>query len=245
MNPVRPSALALRAGAVCMLALAACRPSAESQRGGDIRPSPSDSAAGATLRAAVPFRGILTVSASGGQFHPCGTAASRPVGEHKRGALEPIARLAADAVDSVYVEFLGTAAGEADSVFVEELLRAAPLGESSGCRQPPQEAEAVARGNEPFWSVTVKQDQILFQEPENLDGLVFPAATPVDANGRRTYRSRREAGTPQTIEIVLERRGCSDSMSGEFMHLTAAVTLGARRLEGCAISTAAARGSGE
>jgi uncharacterized membrane protein len=109
----------------------------------------------------------------------------------------------------------------------------APLGEGGGCGETPDAAVVVARGNEPFWSVRVFSDRVAFAEPDDPDGLELPAVTSDTAGGRRTYRAAGAgAGTP-AVKLVLEPRGCTDSMSGEYMHLTATVQVDGREMSGC------------
>lgn len=134
--------------------------------------------------------------------------------------------LAAGPGEAVYVEFLGAIGkagppGERESVTVVELLRASPSGEGSGCPRPAEEAEVMARGNEPFWRVDVFEDRIVFREPENIAGVEFPSGEALEEGARRVYRSTRQGAGPRDIEVALERRGCNDSMSGEYLHFTA------------------------
>lgn len=131
----------------------------------------------------------------------------------------------------VYVEALGRRSGP---VTLLSLRRVVPLGEGGGCRAPPADALVVARGNEPFWSVRVLGDRLVFSEPDAPDGIEVPAAPPVGLEERLVYRSADDRPGAPNIELVLEDRGCTDSMSGEYMHLTARVRVDGRTMSGCA-----------
>jgi uncharacterized membrane protein len=135
----------------------------------------------------------------------------------------------------VYVEALGR---RSRAVTLLSLRRVVPLGEGGGCRMPPTDARVVARGNEPFWSVRVLGDRLVFSEPDAPDGIEVPAAPPVGLEGGLVYRSADDRHEAPALELVLEDRGCTDSMSGEYMHLTARVRVDGRTMSGCAYAAA-------
>ncbi|WP_337884167.1 hypothetical protein [Fischerella thermalis] len=96
--------------------------------------------------------------------------------------------------------------------------------------------EFIARGTEPFWSVTVsKKNGIVYSTSENRK-LTFPYVTPLQASGRpkdllRVYRLR---GKTNNTLIIKKEDACSDGMSDIQYPYSATLILGNTVLEGCA-----------
>jgi putative lipoprotein len=192
-----------------------------------------------------PFRGMVVLGHGAHSFRECGAVGDLVVVDSTSGELESAyAGLASDAREPVYVELIGRSgpppsedrgAGYAGWLVALELRRASPQGESFGCERQPLDALLLARGNEPFWNVTVSRTRILYQDPEHLDGIVFPPVPPELLGGRRLYRSER-AGVDEPGDILIdaEPKPCRDSMSGEYFHMSAEVRLDGRVLRGCA-----------
>jgi uncharacterized membrane protein len=199
----------------------------------------------ATAESTFLLRGLLVLKGDSGSFVGCGSDHGYRLIDRTGGRLRRVYDgLASRLGERVYAEVVGSVDPEVDrskraggSLTVIELRRASPPGEISGCPRTDSRADLLARGNEPFWSVSVYANRIIFREPENLAGIEFPPSVPVAEKDRRVYRSKREGPAPREIEIVVQETGCTDSMSGEYLHLTAVVTLDDRRLEGCAVAS--------
>ncbi|MBD2440288.1 COG3650 family protein [Nostoc sp. FACHB-110] len=91
----------------------------------------------------------------------------------------------------------------------------------------------VARGTEPFWSVTVSKSGIVYSSPE-VKKQTFPYVAPLTAQGRsadfvRVYRLRGN----NTL-ILKKDNACSDGMSDKQYPYSAILILGNKVLEGCA-----------
>jgi len=104
--------------------------------------------------------------------------------------------------------------------------------------QPPPPVPAdtttyVARGNEPFWALEVTPSEVVFREPENIDGVRGAYASPTRDGTRLIFRTtlRDSAATP--VELTLDERPCQDSMSGFGFAYTATARIGERMLQGC------------
>lgn len=189
------------------------------------------------------FRGEVALAGTQWSIRLCDSDADLPFMDRTNGVLQSAYQnLAGAPGERVFVEGLGRrdsslaeagAEGTATATIVK-LRRASPLGESSACESPPSAAVVTAGGNEPFWSVTVFHDRIVFTEPENLTGIEFPPTGPVEEGSKRVYRSTRAGSQPSHIELALSDGGCTDSMSGAYLHMTAMVRLDDRALEGCA-----------
>lgn len=96
----------------------------------------------------------------------------------------------------------------------------------------------VALGNEPFWNVRVTAREILYTDPERLDGYRFPPVDAVEDGDARVYRTRRNVLTgepgPRTLELRIQVGTCSDGMSDRVYPMTAALKIGDETRTGCA-----------
>lgn len=121
------------------------------------------------------------------------------------------------------------------------------LAVASACRRAPRErvVEWTAIGTEPFWSVEVASDGIVWRRP-NVPPVVVPpiSASPVrpkDANPRdttaivaRVWRSRRSSGEPM-LELVVRNGPCRDGMSDRSYPASAEVRWRDSTWVGCAL----------
>jgi uncharacterized membrane protein len=175
----------------------------------------------------VPVRGILTLSGGAATFRECGAPAGTtvtladPAGEFAK----VFASLEAKPTDGIYVELGGTPG---------ELRRARSLREGTACDTPVFEGEFVASGNEPFWTIEIHENGIVYRSPELPKGRVYPYAFTRTATGAVVYATKTEGPVVSTLEISLEPARCVDSMSGELRSFKAHVTLDGRGLSGCA-----------
>ncbi|MBH8552646.1 hypothetical protein I8751_09715 [Nostocaceae cyanobacterium CENA357] len=95
--------------------------------------------------------------------------------------------------------------------------------------------EFIARGNEPFWSVTVSKRGIVYSSPD-VKKQVFPYVVPLKAQGRtadlvRVYKLKNRGNNTLIIKKV---DTCSDGMSDKNYLYSAIFILGNTVLEGCA-----------
>lgn len=93
----------------------------------------------------------------------------------------------------------------------------------------------IARGTEPFWSITISKQGIVFSTPD-VKKQTFPYVTPLKAQGRpadlvRVYRLR---GRGNNTLIVQKVSACSDGMSDKNYPYSAIFIRGNTVLEGCA-----------
>lgn len=92
----------------------------------------------------------------------------------------------------------------------------------------------TARGNEPFWALTLDGTHVKLTRPDHPD-IVAEAPGAVIEPGHATWIA---AAPDQQITIVLYESPCSDGMSDRRYPLTAEVTLINESLRGCAAATA-------
>ena len=179
-------------------------------------------------------------------YTACGSEAEAWLDDRTGGELSSAARsLAADGSQAVYVEVMGGPTG-AGTIAAIRFLRAAPMGEGGGCNRPAATYLYQALGEEPFWSVYVWEDSLVFTQPEGgtpgPSHVAWPAPAVVpsrDARGVRTWRAEAKGGRPELL-LTIEPARCVDGMSGEVMTFRAQATFASRVLEGCArVGTAA------
>ena len=91
----------------------------------------------------------------------------------------------------------------------------------------------IAGGNEPFWSVEVDGDALIYSTPEQMPGLVLQA-TREARDGNVVYRGEHDG---REFELELRDQPCQDSMSGWRHDFTARFDWGATTMTGCARRT--------
>lgn len=91
----------------------------------------------------------------------------------------------------------------------------------------------TAKGNEPFWAVTIEKPAIVFQTPEQQ--VHYPYHLPTEANNILIFESNVTSDTLNSrIRITISVNQCFDSMSGEAYPFTATVTKDDTTYTGCA-----------
>ncbi|OUL31323.1 hypothetical protein BV372_20405 [Nostoc sp. T09] len=95
--------------------------------------------------------------------------------------------------------------------------------------------EFIARGTEPFWSVSVGKRGIVYSSPD-AKPQTFPYVKPLSAAGRpanlvRVYQLK---GRTNNILIIKQVNACSDGMSDKNYSYSATFILGNRVFDGCA-----------
>ena len=92
------------------------------------------------------------------------------------------------------------------------------------------EAPLMARGNEPFWSLTLDNGQALWRTP----GQEATYVAKVTALGEGRWRVATEQGGP---ELLLASATCNDTMADMVFPMTAEVTTADGQFRGCAGSS--------
>lgn len=141
------------------LVLAACAGCESRSR--DAEPSPSAVTPPATSQ----LRGTLSRDGEQWKFRPC-EGEEMPAVDSSGGML-PRVVAGESAAAGAYVEVRGHLA--ADSSLVVTEVEAAFPGEGGGCGRAAPAVEALARGNEPFWAITVDRtrERISWQTPSD------------------------------------------------------------------------------
>jgi len=92
--------------------------------------------------------------------------------------------------------------------------------------------EFKALGNEPFWNVEIGAT-IAFERMGE-EKIVFPYVSPERTAGGYAYSSTLVDTVAHSIEILIERKTCMDSMSGARFDYSARVSFDGREYSGCA-----------
>lgn len=96
----------------------------------------------------------------------------------------------------------------------------------------------VALGNEPFWNVRITWREILYTDPEHLDGYRFEPADAAREGDVMIYRTKRDIAAgepgPRDLELRVSPGQCSDGMSDKQYPMTAELTIGDVQHRGCA-----------
>jgi uncharacterized membrane protein len=227
---------------IASVALAGCRrgTTPDGTATGDSTTSPGATPAAAIIDTTFQ-RGSVRVRGDSLFFAACGSTAEARLDDRTGGTLASAVRSLADGGQAVYVEMNGGPAG-AGTVAAVEFLRAAPIGEGGGCGRAPEAYLYQAFGEEPFWSVHVWTDSVVFQQPDEPNRVAWPATAVVparDAAGARTWTAAAQGGHP-ALTLTIERAPCTDGMSGEVTAFRARATFGGRALQGCARAGTAA-----
>ncbi len=205
--------------------------SGDSTNAGGTTPLPGAVAADTTFQ-----RGSVRAGGDSLFFTACGGTTEAWLDDRTGGLLTGAARaLAADGGQAVYVEMNG-GAGATGTITAHEFLRAAPVGEGGGCNRAPEAYLYQAFGGEPFWSVHVWEDSVVFQQPAEPGRVAWPAPAVVpsrDPGGARTWTAAAQDGR-QALTLTIEHARCADGMSGEVTAFRARATFAGRALEGCA-----------
>ena len=180
--------------------------------------------AGSEAIAGPPIRGVATKTGSTVTFRECGS----PSDVALKGAVQELTE------GRAYVELRGAPADGGKSLAATELVRIGPVGEGAGCDRPVFAGDYVASGNEPFWSVDIGPQTIVYRSPELQGGRSYPYAFTRTDTGALVYATKSDKPAVSTLEAAIEPARCVDSMSGEVRAFRAHVTLDGRRLEGCA-----------
>ena len=124
----------------------------------------------------------------------------------------------------------GFGADYGETLRIMELIRAE--NEGFGCRLDLGSVLFVASGNEPFWRLQVREDDVSLRTMDAPEEIAFRAPEESEHADLVTYYSSNDRDAE--IRITLERRRCVDSMSAARYAWAATVDIDGKRLTGCA-----------
>jgi len=91
-------------------------------------------------------------------------------------------------------------------------------------------AKFRALGNEPSWYVEIFPERLAIVTELGANRAELPHGGPVVEGGRTAYRAAAEG---RAATVVVDRRACADTMSGEVFEAAATVQFENRTLTGC------------
>jgi uncharacterized membrane protein len=184
-------------------------------------------------------RGIATAAEDHGLFRSCDDQTELWLVDEGDGSLTQLLTESGSA--ALYVEAYGereavpekltAAKGKAGVFTLEQLLYATAATEGHGCEQAAADFVVAARGNEPFWSVTVAGLSMIWKQPETPEGISFNELVAEGGEGTVIYQAALEG---RKLQLVVEQQACRDSMSGDFFAFTAKADLDGKEFKGCA-----------
>jgi uncharacterized membrane protein len=185
-------------------------------------------------------RGTLSLASEQATFQPCGDSSILWVVDQTDGVLRETFADASKPLE-LYVEAHGERSPAPEEIaaaraypgafILEEVLFAMPPGETQGCKEPPPSYIVSARGNEPFWSVEVTADKMIWRQPDGPKEVVIDAPQSQDAEGTVGYAG---TGSGHTLELSIDQTACRDSMSGAFFAYSARAVFDGKEFKGCA-----------
>lgn len=226
--------------------------------GGDISSDP-ESAGAASVQAERPeesegeplesmqlLRGHLVIGHEVRSFKPCDSEQDLWVMDETGSELARVYEaLTSDVYQELYAVVLGEVgpapsdgfgADYAGSITVAALRHAAP--ESHACNEDLSGIKMRAFGNEPFWRVDIRNEEILLSELGSEDRLFASTSVSTQEGRLQHFHGTAEAEAGQAagavIEVAIEERPCRDSMSGAYFSFSARVEVDGRELVGCA-----------
>ena len=185
-------------------------------------------------------RGMLSLAAELATFTPCGEDGALWVVDQSDGVFNEAFAQEPKPLD-LYIEAHGERAPAPTEIaaarayrgafILEEVLYAAQPGESHGCSQPAPTYVVMAQGNEPFWAVEVRDDKLIWRQPDEPKELTVEALQSEDAEGAVGYSGSADG---HKIELFVDQQACRDSMSGAYFAYSARASFDGKALKGCA-----------
>jgi uncharacterized membrane protein len=185
-------------------------------------------------------RGMLTLAAKHATFQPCGTSTQLWVIDQTDGVLrqtfanEPIPLelyVEAHGERTAVPETIPAASAHPGAFILEEVLYATQPAETQGCKEAAPTYIVTARGNEPFWSVEVMADKMVWRQPESPTEVTIEAPQSQDSEGTVGYVG---AASGHKLELFIDEQPCRDSMSNAFFAYSARAVFDGKELKGCA-----------
>lgn len=225
-------------GAGLVLALSGCGHSPTPEQAAAASPPPHEASP-------VVVRGTLAKTEAGFALTPCG---SRETPLRLEGTLADVesawASLGGTGREALAAEIRGVPSGDG-ALRVTDLVRARSRRDL-GCDVPVFDGDYVASGNEPFWSVEVRHDAIVFKSPEIPKGRSYPySVVPSTGDGTVEFATKIDAPAVSTLSLRIRSGRCVDSMSGEVRSFKARAEIDGKALEGCAAAGVPQGGFGD
>lgn len=217
-RPVRnlaPAASLLVAGVLLVTAVNAC--------------SPADTGPAEALVETAPgnfMRGTILPGESL-SFRACGQEGAlplRPTDLFTRNLLDEITASGRP----IYAEFLGRVGGRVPTMTLGRLVHA--TGEGRGCALPTPDYELRAHGNEPFWSVEIRDENVIWKTPENIEGLSLEVTSRAEVGNGWLLEAATDGSH---LGVSFAGTPCRDSMADAWFGYTVQLELDGVEYRGC------------
>ncbi|MGH8178062.1 MAG: COG3650 family protein [Steroidobacter sp.] len=187
-------------------------------------------------------RGVVMLAQDRTTFRPCEENTELWLLDQTDGVLtRTFAGEAANAPTMLYIEAYGERGPTGEDVpearayagvfVLEEVLYAALQDSVKGCAAPEPDYIVAARGTEPFWSMEIRETQMLWRRPDEAREIVLNSPQPQDAEGAVRYLA---SSAGHEADVLIDARVCRDAMSGEFFAYSAKAVLDGAAFSGCA-----------
>lgn len=182
----------------------------------------------------VGISGTLLFQTGSLMFKPCGATLPSPLRDDTGRDLPGLVAGLGYGADSIQAHLV------VEDGVAREVRVAAP--EAVGCEGLLPEGDFQARGNEPFWLVTIQDDRAIWRSPEEMDGVEYldgvwtelPGGWRFEAVAHPARPSTPHSGRPvDPVWIVFRDESCIDSMSGARFPFVTEVRRGDLRASGC------------
>jgi uncharacterized membrane protein len=163
------------------------------------------------------------------RFQACGQEDGQPVDDETGGEARQVLDQLGYGTDRVRVAVV------LEGARLLEVRHAHP--ETQECRELLPDADVEARGNEPFWNLRVTGTEALWRTPEEMEGITYhDGEWGRSDDGEMSFEARRDGvDGVEYLRLSVTAERCMDSMAGSWFPFSAALELGGRSWEGCAV----------
>jgi uncharacterized membrane protein len=169
------------------------------------------------------LRGELRKGENGLLFTPCNSSQAVPMQDSEIGLLAGLIEQLGDETGSIYIQMDGNSDGS--TLSLKQLWRASPVNDSFGCRENQTGLLYLARGNEPFWGVEVRDTGKIALLLPGDDGAgvreILYDYTTTEQIGPELIISGINPDTQAAFSLTLRKVPSIDSMSGEWFGMHA------------------------
>jgi uncharacterized membrane protein len=187
-------------------------------------------------------RGVVMLAQDRMTFRPCNEKAELWLLDQSDGVLRQTFESEMQKGPAMlYVEAYGERAPVAEDIaearayagtfVLEEVTYAGVQGQVRGCDEPAPSYNVAARGNEPSWTIEVRDTGMVWRQPAEPKEISLGAPETQDTEGAVRYHA---SGNGHELELLVDAQTCRDPMSGELFAYSARAVLDGKEFSGCA-----------
>ncbi len=172
--------------------------------------------------------GVLFAAGDSLTFQPCDAASPVAIRDDTGQRLAALVEELSGGRGSIHAHLV------LENGTVRELRVAAP--ESGSCEGVLPDGEIQARGNEPFWAVTVDGRTAVWRSPDEPDGVEYRGGSWTATSAAWRFQAVRDvAGGTESLVVDFREAACADTMSGARYPFRASAARGIAQYEGCGL----------